>query len=90
MKIKELDSAYAYLLGVVTEENDGNLKVDVSTGGDGAVVLSLIAELIIRIGELNNQPSGAVIEMLAEMIKRVEGVDGESVNVKYYVEQERK
>lgn len=86
MKIKELDSAYAYLLGVVTEGNDGNLKVDVSTGGDGAVVMSLIAELIIQIGELNNQPSGAVIEMLAEMIKRVEDVDGKSVNVKYYVE----
>jgi hypothetical protein len=89
MKIKELDSAYAYLLGVVTEEN-GNLKVDVSTGGDNAVVMSLIAELIIRIGEVNNQPSGAVIEMLVEMIKRVESVDGKSVNVKYYVERERR
>jgi hypothetical protein len=85
MKIKELDNAYAYILGVITEEKDG-YKVDVSTGGDGAAVMSIIAELIMEIGESNNQSSEKILDMLAEMIKRVESVDGKSVNVKYYVE----
>ena len=71
----KMQNMVACIKGVVTLEENGEYKYDCDLQGDGIVILSVIADLIMSFGEANKLSYEIVLKNLGTIIKASESLN---------------